>query len=169
MNDLQLIGNNIPEDIMNSIDGALKKNAEQHQMHFGHSQNMAILSRQLQNVHAEKDQQINTTLTRMSLQEQAMLKTNRSLTDKLTKLQEALDERKLAFNAVSTKNTLLETDLTAERQKYEDLQNQMKRMEIEHEQTTHRIRRECKQEKEVRLMWFENDWIVLDNYDLGIS
>jgi hypothetical protein len=46
-------------------------------MHFGHSQNLAILSRQLQNVHTEKDQQITTTLTRMSLQEQAMLKANR--------------------------------------------------------------------------------------------
>ncbi len=56
---------------------ALTKNTGQHQMHFGHSQNMAILSRQLQNIHAEKDQQITTTLTRMSLQEQAMLKANK--------------------------------------------------------------------------------------------
>jgi len=55
----------------------LSKNGEQRQMHFGHSQNMAILSRQLQNVHTEKDRQITTTLTRMSLQEQAMLKTNK--------------------------------------------------------------------------------------------
>lgn len=46
-------------------------------MHFSHSQNMSVLSRQLQTVHAEKDQQISTTLTRMSLQEQAMLKANR--------------------------------------------------------------------------------------------
>lgn len=74
---------------------------------------------------------------------------NRSLTDKLTKLQEALDERKLAFNAVTTKNTLLEADLTSERQRYDDLQNHMKRMEIEQEQLIHKIRRECKQEKEV--------------------
>lgn len=80
---------------------------------------------------------------------------NRSLTDKLTKLQEALDERKLAFNAVITKNTLLEADLMAEKHKYDDLQNQMKRMEIEHEQLIHKIRRECKQEKEVEfhLVW----------------
>lgn len=96
LNDFQLVGNNIPEDIMQSIglyisfssngsldlqykipDNALKKNDGQRQMHFGHSQNMAVLSRQLQTVHAEKDQQISTTLTRMSLQEQAMLKANR--------------------------------------------------------------------------------------------
>lgn len=46
-------------------------------MHFGHSQNMAILNRQLQNINTEKDQQITTALTRMSLQEQAMLKANK--------------------------------------------------------------------------------------------
>ncbi len=61
----------------NSIANVLTKNTEQRQMHFSHSQNMNILSRQLQNVHAEKDQQITTTLTRMSLQEQAMLKANK--------------------------------------------------------------------------------------------
>ena len=38
---------------------------------------MAILARQLQNVHVENDRQITTTLTRMSLQEQAMMKANK--------------------------------------------------------------------------------------------
>jgi len=55
----------------------LKKNTEQRKIHFAHSENMSILSRQLQNVHNEKEQQITTTLTRMSLQEQSMLKTNK--------------------------------------------------------------------------------------------
>ena len=59
------------------LDNALAKNTEKRQVHFGHSQNMAILTRQLHNVHEEKDRQITTTLTRMSLQEQSMLKTNK--------------------------------------------------------------------------------------------
>lgn len=139
-------------------------------MHFAHSENMSILSRQLQNVHNEKEQQITTTLTRMSLQEQAMLKTNksifvilvtffiliicifffyRSLADKLAKLQEALDDRKLAFNALSSKNTLIEADLTLAKQQYDELKNQMKRVEIDQEQNIHKIRRECQQEKQV--------------------
>ena len=46
-------------------------------MHFGHSQNMAVLARQLQNVHTEKDRQLTTVLTRMSLQEQALVKANK--------------------------------------------------------------------------------------------
>ncbi|CAF3514740.1 unnamed protein product [Adineta steineri] len=148
IDDLQLVGNNIPDDIMQSIANALSKNNEQRQMHFGHSQNMAVLSRQLQHVHTEKDREITTTLTRMSIQEQAMLKANKTLTEKLNKLQEALDERKLAFLAVSTRNTSLENDLIESKRQYDDVQNDMKRMEIDKEELIQKIRRECKHEKD---------------------
>ena len=56
---------------------AMKKNADHNQLNFDHSRNVAVLSRQLQNVEEEKDRQISSTLTRMSLQEQSMLKTNK--------------------------------------------------------------------------------------------
>jgi hypothetical protein len=79
----------------------------------------------------------------------------RSLADKLKKLQEALDDRRLAFDAISAKNTLLEADITVGKQQYADAQNQMKRMEIDHEQLIHKIRRECKQEKDVRSIQLE--------------
>ncbi|CAF1110582.1 unnamed protein product [Rotaria sordida] len=148
LNELQLIGNNIPDDIMQSITNVLSKNTEQRQMHFDHSQNMAILSRQLQNVHEEKDHQITTTLTRMSLQEQTMLKANRSLAEKLKKLQDALDDRKSTFNALTSKNTLLEADITEAKQQYNDLQNTMKKMEIDQQELIYKIRREFKQEKD---------------------
>ncbi len=73
----------------------------------------------------------------------------RSLAEKLKKLQEALDDRKLSFNALSTKNALLEADITASKQQYDDAKNEIKRMEIDKEQLIHQIRRECKQEKDV--------------------
>lgn len=63
--------------LLNLSDNALAKNAERRHVHFGHSQNMAVLARQLQNVHTEKDRQISSVLTRVSLQEQAMLKANK--------------------------------------------------------------------------------------------
>lgn len=59
------------------LDNALAKNTEKRQIHFGHSQNMAVLARQLQDVHTEKDRQIASVLTRVSLQEQALLKANK--------------------------------------------------------------------------------------------
>ena len=94
LTDLQLIGNNIPDDIMQSIGqeefsllssynrffylaNALAKTSEQRQLHFDHSQNLSSLSRQLHNVHEEKDRQISSAMTRITLQEQSMLKTNR--------------------------------------------------------------------------------------------
>ena len=54
----------------------------------------------------------------------------------------------MTFNALSTKNTLLEADLTTAKEQFDDQQNEIKRMEIEREQAVHRIRRECKQEKD---------------------
>jgi hypothetical protein len=62
---------------MNFLDNALAKNTEKRQIHFGHSQNMAVLARQLQNVHTEKDRQIASVLSRVSIQEQALLKANK--------------------------------------------------------------------------------------------
>ncbi len=60
-----------------------------------------------------------------------------------------MDERKLAFNALSSKNTLLEADIAEAKRQYDDLQNDIKKREIDKEQLIHRIQRECKQEKDV--------------------
>ncbi|CAF4639553.1 unnamed protein product, partial [Rotaria sp. Silwood2] len=56
---------------------------------------------------------------------------DRSLAEKVNKLQESLDDRKLAFNAVSAKNVLLEADLTVVTQQYNDTQNEIKKVKIE--------------------------------------
>ncbi len=74
------------------------------------------------------------------------------MSEKLKKLQEALDERKLAFNALSAKNALLEADITVAKQQYNDAENQIKKLEIEKEQLIHQIRRECKHEKDVNYL-----------------
>lgn len=54
----------------------------------------------------------------------------------------------MAFNALTTRNTLLEADLTVARQKHIDFENEIKRIEIDREEMIHRIRREFRQEKE---------------------
>ncbi len=75
---------------------------------------------------------------------------NRSLAEKVKKLHEALDDRKLAFNALSAKNALLEADITVATQQYNDAQNEIKKLQIEKEQLINQIRREYKQEKDVK-------------------
>lgn len=56
---------------------ALAKNREQRATNFVNAQNLSILSREVQNAHEEKTMEINSALTRMTLQEQSMLKSNR--------------------------------------------------------------------------------------------
>ncbi len=75
---------------------------------------------------------------------------NRSLANKVKKLQEALDDRKLAFNALSAKNALLEADITVATQQYNDADNEIKKIQLEKEQLFNQIRREHKQEKDVK-------------------
>jgi hypothetical protein len=65
------------------------------------------------------------------------------------KLHEELNDRKLAFNALSAKNALLEADITVSNQQYNDGQNEIKKIQIENEQLIHQIRKEFKQEKDV--------------------
>ncbi|CAF0856833.1 unnamed protein product [Rotaria sordida] len=148
LNELNLTGNNAPDDIMENINNALAKNTEKRQIHFGHSQNMAILARQVQNIHTEKDRQITSVLKRVSLQEQAMLKANKSLAEKVKKLQETINDQQLGFNAISAKNALLEADLTVATQQYNDAENEIKKMKIEKDHLIHQIRREYQQEKD---------------------
>ncbi|UJR31284.1 hypothetical protein I4U23_018784 [Adineta vaga] len=140
LNELHLVGNNVPDDIMQNINDALTKNTEKRQIHFGHSQNMAVLARQLQNVHTEKDRQISSVLSRVSIQEQAMLKANKSLAMKTKKLQEALDDRKL--------NALLEADLTVATQQYHEAQNEVKKLRIEKDHLKQQILKEYQKEKD---------------------
>lgn len=73
----------------------------------------------------------------------------RSLAEKVKKLQNEINDRKLAFNALSAKNALLEADITVSSQQHQDAQNEIKRIEIEKEQLINQIRREYKHEKDV--------------------
>jgi hypothetical protein len=75
---------------------------------------------------------------------------HRSLATKVKKLQEALDDRKLAFNAIAAKNALLEADLTVATQQYHDAQNEVKKVQIEKEHLKQQLLNEYKKEKEVR-------------------
>lgn len=74
---------------------------------------------------------------------------DRTLATKVKKLEEALNDRKLAFNAVSAKNALLEADVTVATQQFNDAQHEIKKLQIERDQLINRIRHEYQQEKDV--------------------
>jgi hypothetical protein len=66
------------------------------------------------------------------------------------KLQEALNDRQLAFNAISAKNALLDADITVVTQQNHDAQNDIKRLQLDNAHAINQIRLEHKQEKDVR-------------------
>ena len=55
----------------------------------------------------------------------------------------------MAFHTLSAKHALLEADLAAAKEQYKEAEKKMEKMDLDKEQLVHRIRRECKQEKEV--------------------
>ncbi len=67
----------------------------------------------------------------------------------MRKLKDELNDRKLAFNALSAKNALLEADITVSNQQHHDAQNEVKKIQIEKEQSINHIRKEHQQEKDV--------------------
>ena len=73
----------------------------------------------------------------------------RSLADKVRRLTDDINDRKLAFNALSAKNALLEADITVSDQQFHEVENQLKRFHIENEHLINQIRKEHKQEKDV--------------------
>jgi len=73
----------------------------------------------------------------------------RSLADKVRRLTDDINDRKLAFNALSAKNALLEADITVSDQQFHEVENQLKRFQIENEHLINQIRKEHKQEKDV--------------------
>ena len=74
---------------------------------------------------------------------------SRSLSEKIKKLQEALNDRQLAFNALSAKNALLEADGPVVNQQHNDDVNQIKKLQLEKDQLLIHLRQEHQQEKDV--------------------
>lgn len=62
-----------------------------------------------------------------------------------------LEDRRIQFNALSAKNTLLETDLTLSAQQYQDALNNIKRLKIDNQQLLDKLEHEHRKEKDVRL------------------
>ena len=93
----------------------------------------------------------------------------RSLAQKVKKLQEEINDRKLAFNALSAKNALLEADITVSSQQHHDAHNEIKKIQIEKEHLINQIRKEYKHEKDVNHLYSFNVFFItslIRNYSI---
>jgi hypothetical protein len=69
---LQISGNNIPEDIAESIEAKVSLNQQQSKAAKEYSDRTTILTNELQNFEFEKEKQVNLLLSKIDLQEESV-------------------------------------------------------------------------------------------------
>jgi hypothetical protein len=62
----------------------------------------------MQSIQFQKDKQVNLLLNKIDLQEEAVRKTNRAMSEKMKKLQNALEDRMATMNAMQSKLSIAE-------------------------------------------------------------
>ena len=109
----------------------------------------STLSNELQTVQFEKEKQVNLLLNKIDLQEEAMRKTNRTMSDKMKKLQGALEDRMSTMNAMTSKLAIAEADLALSEQKNADLEHALQKLQLDKENEIKLINVKNKRDREV--------------------
>ncbi|RNA23876.1 leucine-rich repeat-containing 45 [Brachionus plicatilis] len=145
---LELNGNNIPEDLVDSIHLKITNNSEQKRCHEEYSNRNMKLANELHNIQFQKDKQVNVLLNKIDIQEEAVRKTNRIMTEKMKKLQNALEDRMNSMNAMSSKLSIAEANLALAEQKSSELEHTLKKFQLDKENELKKINLISKSEKE---------------------
>ncbi len=132
-----------------NIDIAINHNNEKHKSATEFNVRTTTLTNELKNVQTQNDKQVNQLLNKIDLQEQAGRKMNRTMTEKLKKLQSTFEERNSALNSLTSKLSMAEADLVMAEQKCADLSNIIQRLEMEKESQNQLSNMKMKREKEV--------------------
>ena len=147
---LPIAGNNIPEDISEAVELKVSHNHQQVKTVQEYSSRTAVLASELQNVQFQKDKQVNLLLTKIDLQEEAVRKTNRTLSEKMKKLQNALEDRLASVSALTSKLSIVEADLALSEQKCSDLEHTIKKLQTDKENEAKILSSKAKRDKEVK-------------------
>jgi hypothetical protein len=124
-------------------------NKEQVKAYKDYNNKTNILSSELRSIQESKDKQVNSLLSKIDLQEEAVRKTNRTITDKMKKLQMALEDRMATMNAMTSKLSIAEADLALAEQKNADLEHTAQKFQLEKENELKILQSKFKKEKEV--------------------
>ena len=146
---LHLAGNNIPEDIVDAINLKMGFNNEQVKTVKDYNSRASVLVNELQSVQYQKEKQVNLLLNKIDLQEEAVRKTNRTMSEKMKKLQFALEDRMAHMNTLTSKLSITEADLALSEQKCSDLEHALQKMKLERENEINLINAKSKRDKEV--------------------
>uniref|UniRef100_A0A0B6ZX13 Leucine-rich repeat-containing protein 45 n=2 Tax=Arion vulgaris TaxID=1028688 RepID=A0A0B6ZX13_9EUPU len=128
---LELAGNNVPSDILKSIETAVQNNEDRQTIVDENQKRTQTMAKHIRDLELDKKLQLNDLLTTIDKQENMMKKTTRTSTQQIGSLQVALDERKGAFNSLAAKLSMAETELALSEQKVSDSNSTMNRLKID--------------------------------------
>ena len=114
-----------------------------------YSNRTASLTNELQSMQFQKEKQVNLLLNKIDLQEEAVRHTNRTMSDKMKKLQNALEDRMSTMSSLTSRLSIAEADLALAEQKCSDLEHALQKSQTDKENETRLINSKTKREKEV--------------------
>ncbi|XP_041363467.1 leucine-rich repeat-containing protein 45-like [Gigantopelta aegis] len=147
---LELAGNNIPSDVLKSIETAISNNADRQLLTNEHTKRTQTLTKHIKQIEVQKCAQLSDLMNTLDNQEDLLRKTKRSSTQKVSHLQEALEDRKSAFNSLASKLSMTESELVLAEQKLHDQDSVIARLKQEMSDMAVAHLNEMRREKEDR-------------------
>lgn len=148
---IELAGNDIPQDILKAIELLRERNEDRASLSASHQTRQDIMSREVRQLKNEKHQQARDLLRRIDQQNDHLGKSKRDTSKKIRLLEEALADRKSAFNAVAAKLSKTEAELSLNGQRSHDLDNLLEgtRQEMSSVMTSHQREMQAMREEKV--------------------
>ncbi|KAK3089984.1 hypothetical protein FSP39_008219 [Pinctada imbricata] len=117
---IELAGNNIPGDVLKALDTGLSQNEDRAMLTEDHKNKMVVMTKHIKQMEHDKAIQMNELMDTIDKQEDLMRRSKRTTTEKVSQLQETLEERKAAFNSLAAKLAMTESELALTEQKVND-------------------------------------------------
>lgn len=127
----------------------MEHNKEQIKTRVDYHSRQKVMANQLQNVEYQRDKQVNLLLSKIDVQEEAIRKTNRTMSEKVKKLQVALEDRMSTMNSMASKLSIAEADLALAEQKCSDLEHALQKAQLDKENELKFLTAKSKHDKEV--------------------
>lgn len=103
----------------------------------------------------QRDKQVNSLLSKIDLQEEAVRKTNRTMSEKMKKLQNALEDRMASMSSMTSKLSMAEADLALSEQKCSDLEHALQKLQMDKENEVKILNSKTKRDKEVKSFFYK--------------
>ncbi|KAM4624321.1 leucine-rich repeat-containing protein 45 isoform 2-T2 [Polymixia lowei] len=145
---LEMAGNNIPSDTLKALEQAIQHNSDRHSTLKESRNRTQVLSKEIKTLKEEKGRQYLNLMETIDKQREEMGRSSRSTSIHVSQLQEALNERKSAVNALTAKLQMTEAALALSEQKNHNLGELLARVKTEKEEQREQQSRERKKEQE---------------------